>query len=106
MENHNLEVAYEKACRQVDFIHSLENDRRNRLQNMLLEDDNEELHIELEQDDERIEELELLAQDLQNELDIRIQSSEDASRELMIKSREIESLKVVDCWVKEDGKID
>ena len=89
-----LELAYEKTLRQSEALYEEEGARRLRAQILLLEDDNENLHEQLTQDEERIDELTEVGEDLKSQL-IRARNSLDNSQsDLRLKSREIETLKV------------
>ena len=93
-DTHTLEMVYEKACRQFDVVCESETARQLRLQRLLLEDENDDLHTQLAQGDERIDELEGYVQDLQEDVEVAVGELEVAQGDLRIKSREIETLKV------------
>lgn len=96
VETCKLEIAYEKACRQVELACESENARRLRLQTLLLEDENDELHNQLAEGDERIDELERCVTDIQEDLEAAVGDSDAVQGELRVKNREIENLKVID----------
>lgn len=89
-----MELAYEKKSRQVEGIGEVERLRQLRLQTLLLEDDNDDLHAQLAQEDERIDEVEKNNQELQEDLGVCQSSLEGAQGDLRMKTREIETLKV------------
>ena len=94
LETHAFETAYEKACRQVEVVCESESARQLRLETLLFVDENEELHTQLAQGEERIDDLEQYALDLQ----ANIRAGEDSLNSihglLRTRNREIESLKV------------
>ena len=90
-----FEDAYAKACHQVEMVHVLENTRQLRLQMLLLEDVNDELHDQIEQADGRIEELESYAVDLQEDVEALTEKKDSAEGDLRIRTRENETLKVI-----------
>ena len=61
---------------------------------MLLEDDNDDLHAQLVQDDDRIDNLQSNNEELQEALETCESKLESTQGDLRIKSREIETLKV------------
>ena len=89
-----LEVAYEKSCREVEYVHSDENARRLRVQSMLLEVERGDLQQALEQRDDRVEELEAYVHELQRALGDTLSELNIAHGESRIKVREIETMKV------------
>ena len=68
--------------------------RRLRINVLLLEDDNNDLHGQLSRDDYRIDELEGSVHDMQNQLDTVEGEAEQLRAELRMKIREVENLKV------------
>lgn len=93
---HELEMVYEKACQQVEMICESECARQLRLETLLLEDENEDLHTQLAHDDKRIEDLEQYALDLQEEIRAGAEKLNAVQGHLRMRSREIESLKVIE----------
>ena len=94
MSHFEDEIAYERACRDVDAVCVDERNRRTRLQTLFLEEQNAELNACLEDDGERIEELESFVEELQNTLGAAMQGSEETTAELRLKNREVDGLKV------------
>lgn len=94
LESRALELAYEKTCRQVEDVCDAERLRQLRIRTLLLEEDNDDLHTQLSQDDDRIDELERFNEQLQVDLEVCGGELESAQGDLRIKSREVETLKV------------
>ena len=94
LESRRLELCYGKECRELEAICELERVRQLRVQLLLLEDDNDDLHAQLAQDDDRIDDLERRSRELQEALEACESKLESAQGDLRIKSREIETLKV------------
>ena len=89
-----LDLAYEKVLQQSEALYEEERARRLRAQILLLEDDNNDLHEQLTQFEERIGESAKVGEDLRSQL-VRARNSLDKSHtDLRLKSREIETLKV------------
>lgn len=87
-------MAYKKSLQQSEVLYEDERARRLRAQILLLEDDNDNLHEQLIQHEERIDELAEVGESLKSQL-IRARNSLDNSHsDLRLKSREIETLKV------------
>lgn len=72
----------------------MEKVRQLRVQLLLLEDDNDDLHAQLAQDDDRIDDLQTHNEELQEALEACESKLESTQGDLRIKSREIETLKV------------
>ena len=96
LETSAIEVAYSKACRQVEIVCESENSRKLRLQTLLLEYENEELHTQLAQADERVDELERYIIDLEEHMEDVLEKVDLVQGDLRIRNREIEALKVID----------
>ena len=96
LETSTLEMAYDKACRQVEMVCESENARQLRLQTLLLEDENDELHTQLAQADRSIDELENYITGLQEDVDATMGKLDSVQGDLRIRNREIETLKVID----------
>ena len=94
LESRRLELCYEKECRDLEVICDSEKARQLRVRLLLLEDENDDLHAQLAQDDDRIDDLESRSQELQEALETCESKLESAQGDLRIKSREIETLKV------------
>ena len=94
LQTHSFELAYEKCLRRSEILYEEEKARQLRVNILLLEDDNDDLHTQLSQDDYRIDELEGSVQDMQNHLDTVEGEAERLRAELRMKTREVENLKV------------
>lgn len=94
LENLVLEMTYEKACRREEAIYDGEIARQLRVQLLLLEDENEDLHAQLKHNVELMVELEQSEQELQEDLETWAGNLESAQGDLRIRNREIETLKV------------
>lgn len=90
-----LEMAYVKACQQVESVQDAERTRLLRMRNMLLEDENDDLHTQLALDDDCIEGLECYIEGLREDLEVAAGNLENVGGDLRIKSRESETLKVI-----------
>lgn len=89
-----FELAYERTCRQIEAICDAERLRQLRVRTLLLEEDNEDLHSQLSQDDDRVDGLEKFNEKLQEDLQNCGGNLESAQGDYRIKSREVETLKV------------
>lgn len=92
-ESRAFELAYQRTCRQVEAVCDRERLRQLRVHTLLLEEDNDDLHTQLSEDEDRIGDLERFNEQLQEDLEVRGGKLESAQGDLRIKSREIESLK-------------
>lgn len=90
-----LALAYEKSLKQTEIVYIVERTRQLRLQILLLEDENDQLHEQLAQGDGRIDGLNKLCSELQGSLDATQGSLETAQSDLRLRLREIETLKVL-----------
>jgi hypothetical protein len=91
---HSLEVAYQVATRNTEFIIKDEGARRLRLRILLLENENDDLHEQLALADERVDALEQEGDELQAELDSTREDSQQREVELRSQARELNNLKV------------
>lgn len=94
-DQYALALAYEKSLRQTDIVYVEERSRQLRLQTLLLEDENDQLHEQLAQSDGRSDGLNTLCSELQGSLDATQGSLEMAQSDLRLRLREIETLKVM-----------
>ena len=94
IKTHSLELAYEQCLKRSEILYEEENARRLRVNILLLEDDNDDLHAQLSQDGYRIDGLEGSVRDMQNQLDTMEGEAEQLRAELRMKTREVENLKV------------
>jgi hypothetical protein len=89
-----LELAYQESLRNADLIVKDEGARRLRLRILMLENENDDLHEQLELGDDRNDSLEQEIGDLRAQLE---RTQEDASRhenELKLQTRELNNIKV------------
>lgn len=89
-----LELAYQESLRTSDLIVKDEGARRLRLQILLLEDENDDLHEQLAIDDDRIDGLELEREELQRQVDDAEAESRRQDTELRLHARELSNMKV------------
>ncbi|RFU28703.1 hypothetical protein B7463_g7636, partial [Scytalidium lignicola] len=89
-----LELEYQESLRNADKIVQDEGARRLRLQILLLENENDDLHEQLALDDDRIDSLEEETERLQLDLQSAQDYSSHYSNELRLKERELNSLKI------------
>lgn len=94
-DHHALALAYEKSLKQTDVVYFDERMRQLRLQILLLEDENDQLHEQLAQGDDRIDGLNTLCSELQGSLHATQGSFDTAQSDLRLRLREIETLKVL-----------
>lgn len=94
LESRAFELAYEKACNQIEAVCKSERARQLRVQILILEDENDKLQSQLAQDDERTKGLVRHSQETQEDLEACSAKLESAQGDLWVKSREIETLKV------------
>ena len=89
-----VELAYEKACHQVEAVCGAEKMRQLQVQILFLKDENDALQSQLAQDDDRISDLQRRNQDLHKNLEIAAAGLENAHGNLRITTKDIETLKV------------
>ncbi|KAI9707530.1 MAG: hypothetical protein M1836_000491 [Candelina mexicana] len=92
-----FELAYEQSVQRVDISYEQEKARQLRVRILLLEDENDDLHDQLTQDDDRIDELERSVKEGREslgEIENRLQCVQG---ELRAKSRELEVAKAELC---------
>lgn len=94
-DHYALALAYEKSLRQTDIVYVEETTRQLRLQILLSEDENDQLHEQLAQGDSRIDNLNTLCSELQGSLDATQGNLETAHSNLRLRLREIETIKVM-----------
>ena len=90
-----LELAYAKCQHEVASVLADERARQLRMRVVLLEDTSDGLHAQLAQDDDRIDETERYTQDLRAQLDLVEGNTERLGADLRMKSREVDTLKVM-----------
>lgn len=90
----SLAHAYEKNAHEINAIIAEEHARRLRLRVFMLEDENDDLHDQLSQEDERAELIEKEVEELQHRLE---ESEEDCQRtqaNLRVQTRDMDTLRV------------
>jgi hypothetical protein len=87
-------LAYQEAIRKSNFILQDEGTRRLRLQILLLEHENDELHEQLAVEDDRIDELEQDCVELQRQVEQAEYTSHQYEMELRVKARDLSNAKV------------
>lgn len=95
LESRAFELAYERTCHQVETICDAERLRQLRVRALILEEDKEDLYSREVQDDHRISGLESFNERLQGDLRVCGDNLENARGQLRIKSREVETMKVI-----------
>lgn len=88
-------MTYERAFLETRIVYNEEDARRFRVQILLLEDEKDDLHTQLAQSDQRVDQLENNEIRAQNQLTMAAKSLEKARLDLGAKSRENELLKVI-----------
>ena len=94
LDTRSREVAYEKCLRRSEDVIHDEKARQLRLQILLLEDQNNDLHAQSSTDDECIEELMNYSKEVETQLEVAGDNLKSAQNDMRVKSREIETLKV------------
>ena len=95
LESHAFELAYERTCHQVETICDAEQLRQLRVRALILEEDKDDLHSREAQDDHRIIGLQRFNERLKGDLRVCADNLENALGQLRIKSREVETMKVI-----------
>jgi chromosome segregation ATPase len=94
MKSHCLEMAYQESLQNAELIVKDETSRRLRLRIILLENENDEMHLQLASGEDRIDGLEEENEDLRAQLD---HAREDVNRlesELRVQGRDLKNVKV------------
>lgn len=94
LERSSLELAYEKASRRTESLFEQENARQLRLENLIVEDQNDGLRQELAQNNDRIKKMENVTEQLKAQLVDIGHFLQLAQGDLRAKAREADSLKV------------
>ncbi len=94
LETGRRECVYEKYLHAQSITYEAERARRLRTQMLLAMDENDNLQSQIDEDDNRIEELELEKQGLQDQLSTDSKTMERLQHEIRAKTREIEILRV------------
>lgn len=89
-----LELSLEKSKHSVEVVAKDEEARKLRVSQCLLQDENSDLHEQLEEEQARSDNLESALDDALMELDEQNAAGEMAQKEIRTQSREIANLKV------------
>lgn len=95
LESRILELAYERTSRQIEVVCDAERYRQLRVRALLLEDDRDDLHAQAVRAHNRIDELAICNERLQEDLKVCTDNCESAQEQLRIRSREIDTMKVL-----------
>ena len=95
LESRAFELAYERTCRQVEALCDAEQVRQLRVLTLTLEDDKDYLHTQQFRNDDRIDGLQRFNGRLQEDLEVCANNLESVRGQLRIKSREVETMKVL-----------
>ena len=94
--SHHLEIAYHQALHGTESILQTEDLRRSKLQILLLEHDNYDLHQQLVLEEDRAERLEQEAELLKGQLSSMQEDARQCDADLRARLRELHTLKVID----------
>lgn len=94
MKSQCLELAYQEALQNTELIVKDEASRRLRLQILLLENENDEMHRQLATGEDRIDGLEEDNEDLRAQLDQAQEDTKKIETELRVQTRELNNVKV------------
>lgn len=94
LHTHSLELAYEKSRVAVNLACEAEKSRHLYLKIMLVQDENEELHTQLLQYDDRINELELALQHANTQSELQAKELGTLQGEKRSRLRELDTLRV------------
>jgi len=94
LQSHTHELSYERSVFQSKLVCVEEIARRLRVQILLAQDEEDDLHSQLLHSDGRIEELELWLEDTQHSVRVFEEEVEQLRNDLRLKNREVDTLKV------------
>jgi hypothetical protein len=94
-QSKSLELIYVQCARKNDLLFQEEEARQLRLRILLLEDENDDLHDQLAQEDDRIDTLEKEKEELQERANEALRDLALAQTELRAKGRELDNIKVL-----------
>lgn len=89
-----MELIYVQCARKNDLLFQEEEARRLRLRILLLEDENDDLHDQLAQEDDRTDTLEKEKEELQERVNETLHDLKLAQVEVRAKGRELDNIKV------------
>lgn len=95
MKSRCLELAYQEALKNTELIVKDEASRRLRLQILLLENDNDEMHAQLAAGEDRIDTVEEDNEDLRARLEQAQEDGKKVEAEMRVQTRELNNIKVV-----------
>ncbi|KAI9769501.1 MAG: hypothetical protein M1840_003978 [Geoglossum simile] len=93
LQSKSLELIYVQCARKNDLLFQLEEARQLRLRILLLEDENDDLHDQLAQEDDRADTLEKEKEELQERVSEALRDLALAQAELRSKDRELDNAK-------------
>jgi predicted nucleic acid-binding Zn-ribbon protein len=93
-QSKSLELIYVQCARKNDLLFQEEDARQLRLRILLLEDENDDLHDQLAQEDDRIDLLEKEKEELQERVTEALRDLKLAQTEVRAKGRELDTIKV------------
>ena len=93
----HVELGFESSKHALDLVFNDETTRLSGLRILLLENENDDLHHQLAEDDNRIDSLEHGTQNLQSKVETLEADLLTANAELRIRDREMDNLKVGKC---------
>ena len=95
LESRIFELAYERTSRQIEVVCDAERYRQLRVRALILDDDKDNLHTQSTRAHNRIDGLTRLTERLQEDLETCTDNCESAQEQLQIRSREIDTMKVL-----------
>ena len=95
LESRIFELAYERTSRQIEGVCDAERYRQLRVQALILEDDKDDLHTQCIRAHNRIDGLIKFNERLREDLESCTDNCESAQEQLQIRSREIDTMKVL-----------
>ena len=95
LESCIIELTYERTSRQIEVVCDAERYRQLRVRALILEDDKDGLHTQSIRTHNRIDELTIFNERLQEDLEVCTDNCESAQEQLRIRSREIDTMKVL-----------
>ena len=95
LESRIFELAYERTSRQIEVVCDAERYRQLRVRASILEDDKDDLHTQSIRANNRIDGITIFNARLQEDLEVCTDNCESAQEQLQIRSREIDTMKVL-----------
>lgn len=97
-DSYQLQQEFEESMRQADFIIHDENARRLQLRILILEEDNEKLHIQIDEEHDRMYSLEDERDQLLKDVQYADEKALGFEEEVRSRTKELNSLKVCMPW--------